>query len=76
MDGFIRVFQRIADVVPAVTFVEVAAGRPEMKLVIPGASRVADNMLLKFSRQPVSPGGFLFTGAAAARRPVQQAGDH
>lgn len=59
MDGFIRVFQRIADVVPAVTFVEVATGRPEMKLVIPGASRVADNMLLKFSRQPVSPGGFI-----------------
>lgn len=59
MDDFIRVFQRIADVVPAVTFVEVAAGRPEMQFVIPGASRVADNMLLKFSRQPVSPGGFI-----------------
>ena len=59
MYRFVRVFERIANVLPAVTFVEAAAGRPQMQFVIPGLCGIGDNMLLQFSRQSVTTRRFI-----------------
>lgn len=52
MYRFIRILQRIANILPAVTLIEVTAGRPEMQRLIPGLGGILDNMLLQQPRQP------------------------
>lgn len=59
MHGFVRVLQTVTHVVPAVAFIEIAAGGPEMQFAIADSGCIFLHVLLLFPRQPLPARGFI-----------------
>lgn len=57
MDSGGRVIQPLAEVAPAVAFIEIPAGGIEIELLKARAAGIIDHMPLQFPGQPLTAGG-------------------